>query len=357
MSVLARLRDLVGLVRRTQRTQVSQSRDPVTHVILLDGTMSSLESGEETNIGLIYKLLCDVSVSGRASIFYEAGVQWNDWAATLDVIEGRGINRQIRRAYGWLASRYRPGDRIFLIGFSRGAYAVRSLAGAIGHIGLLQKAHATERMVREAYRHYQCDTDRATAASFRGQYCHDTTEIEAVAVFDTVKALGFRAPFIWKWSEVKHAFHNHHLGPHVKHGFHALALHETREAFMPVLWTTPDDHPGHVEQVWFAGGHGDVGGQLTGSYASRPFSNIPLTWMLGKLDACGLPLPADWRARFPTDIDAPRVGAWRGWGRLFLARRNRVVGADPSESLHPSALGAARSTGLPLSKNATMNTI
>ena len=44
---------------------------------------------------------------------------------------GRGINRQIRRAYGYLASRYKPGDRIYFIGYSRGAYGVRSLAGVI----------------------------------------------------------------------------------------------------------------------------------------------------------------------------------------------------------------------------------
>ncbi len=55
------------------------------------------------------------------------------------MIEGRGINRQIRRVYGFIASRYRPGDRIFLFGYSRGAYAVRSLAGVIDQVGLLRR--------------------------------------------------------------------------------------------------------------------------------------------------------------------------------------------------------------------------
>ena len=348
MTLGARLRDLMGFFRRTERRQVSSANEPVSHVILLDGTMSSLDEGDETNVGLIYKFLTEVASENRLSLYYEAGVQWTDWAATLDVIEGRGINRQIRRAYGWLASRYRPGDEIFLIGFSRGAFAVRSLAGVIGHVGLLRQECATERMVREAYRHYQCETHASTAESFRTRFCHAETEIEAVAVFDTVKALGFRAPFVWKWAEVKHAFHNHHLGPHVRHGFHALALHETREAFAPVLWTTPKDHTGHVEQVWFPGSHGDVGGQLNGAYEARPFTNIPLTWMLEKLERCALPLPDDWRLRLPTDPDAPRVGSWRGWGRLFLARGKRTVGADPSETLHATAKGAAESTGLAL---------
>ena len=52
---------------------------------------------------------------------------------------------------------------------------------------------------------------------------------------------------------------------------------------------------------------------------------------------CGLALPEGWRARFGCDAGAPSVGMNRGWGRIFLARAPRVVGRDPSESVHPSA--------------------
>ena len=348
MTLGGSFRDLLGFFRRTSRSQTTASRDPVSHVILLDGTMSSLDPGSETNVGLIYKLLDEAASGGGIGLYYEAGVQWTDWARTLDVIEGRGINRQIRRAYGWLASRYRPGDSIYLVGYSRGAYAVRSLAGVIDSVGLLRRDCATERMVREAYRHYQLDTDPVRAEIFRRDFCHGETVIEAVAVFDTVKALGFRAPFVWKWEEIKHAFHDHHLGSHVRHGFHARALDESREAFAPVMWTTPADFSGHVEQVWFPGSHGDVGGQLSGHDAARPFTNIPLIWMVDKLEACNLPLPPDWRTRFPTDPDAPRVGTWRGWGKYFLARKKRSVGVDPSEALHPTAKSYGASLGLPI---------
>ena len=68
---------------------------------------------------------------------------------------------------------------------------------------------------------------------------------------------------------------------------------------------------------------GDVGGQLSGFDEARPFANIPLVWMVEKLEACALPLPEDWRSRFPTDPDAPHVGSWRGWGKYFVARRKR----------------------------------
>ena len=162
--------------------------------------------------GLIYKILAEAAASQNIGILYEAGNQWEDWSKTLDIIEGRGINRQIQRIYGWLASRYRPGDRIFLIGYSRGAYAVRSLAGVIDRVGLVRSDCATERMVREAYRHYRFDTEAATAARFAAEHCHRDVPIEMIGVFDTVKSLGFRAPFVWKWEEVKHAFHSHELG-------------------------------------------------------------------------------------------------------------------------------------------------
>ena len=342
MGLRDRLRDLMGFFRRTKREVRQATREPVDHVILLDGTMSTLDEGDETNVGLIYKLLDEVSGTRHVGLLYEAGNQWEDWSKTLDIIEGRGINRQIQRCYGWLASRYRAGDRIFLIGYSRGAYAVRSLVGVIDQIGLLKPEHATERAIRDVYRLYQTKADAATSREFAEAYCHAEVPVEVVGAFDTVKSLGFRAPFVWKWEEVKHSFHNHHLSPIVRHGYHALALDETREAYTPVLWECHDGFKGRLEQVWFRGSHGDVGGQLSGFHDARPLSNIPLVWMLDKLEACALPLPEGWRGRFPMDADAPSCGSWRGWGRYFLARKKRVVGADPSESLHPSALGRSK---------------
>jgi uncharacterized protein (DUF2235 family) len=311
-------------------------RGRVDHVIIIDGTMSTLEPGFETNAGLTCKLLREVK-GARLSVRYEAGVQWQQWRSAIDVIEGRGINRQIRRVYGFLASRYRPGDRIFLFGYSRGAYAVRSLAGVIDRVGLLKAEHATERNVEIAYRHYQRGIGGATQRAFVKRFCHEAAPIEMVGVWDTVKALGFRAPVVWKLAEERHAFHNHALGPAVRHGYHALALHETREVFEPVLWTSPEGWEGHVEQMWFRGTHGDVGGQLMGFTAARPLANIPLVWMLSKAEGCGLVLPEGWRARFPCDPDAPSIGSTRGWGKFFLLRKRRVVGADPSEAIHPTA--------------------
>lgn len=334
---------LGGLFRRSLHIATGPprlSRGTITHVVILDGTMSTLDEGCETNAGLSYKLIAEAARSARISLFYEAGVQWRDWSETLDVIEGRGINRQIRRAYGFIASRYRPGDRIILLGYSRGAFAVRSLAGVIDRIGLLQADHATVRMIRQAYRHYESGPDSTAARAFSAAYSHKTAPIDMVGVWDTVKALGFRAPIVWRLSEARHAFHSHALGASIQNGFHALALDETRAAYAPVLWSCPPGRQAHVEQVWFRGSHGDVGGQLMGFAPARPLSNIPLVWMLEKAEACGLDLPKGWRDRYPRDPNAPSAGTFRGWGKWFWARRRRVVGRDPSERLHES-VGAA----------------
>lgn len=339
LSMSSRLKHLAGFGPAEQSLHPSGAakRGPVTHVVILDGTMSSLEEGFETNAGRTFRLLSEMGPNKAVSLKYEAGIQWQGLSRAIDVLAGVGINRQIRRAYGFIASRYRPGDQIFLFGYSRGAYAVRSLAGVIDRVGLLKADHATQRNVRQAYRHYRMDPDSLAARSFSAAHCYDAAPVEMVGVWDTVRALGFRAPVLWRFSPVEHKFHSHHLGQTVRHGFQALALDETRNAFAPVLWDTEPGYTGTLQQVWFAGSHGDVGGHLTGYEPARPLSNIPLIWMLDHAAQCGLPLPDDWRARYPTDVDAPSVGTFRGWGKLFVGRSARQVGLDPSERLHDSA--------------------
>ncbi len=329
---------IAALLGRRPRAETvrARQRGPAYHVVILDGTMSSLRAGHETHAGQLYKLLSEAGVGANLTVYYEPGIQWHGWRGTFDVMQGRGINRQIKRAYGVLASRYRPGDQIILAGYSRGAYAVRSLAGVIDLLGLVHADHATERNVQLAYRHYRRGGRGRAAEAFRNRFCHDAVEIEAVAVWDTVKALGVRLPILWRWSDVKHKFHNHALGESVKNGFHALALDEARQAYTPVLWSCPPGWTGHMEQVWFRGTHGDVGGQIHGYEPARPLANFSLVWMLDRLEACGLPLPDGHTARFPTDAQAPSMGKWRGWSKLFLTRRARVVGRDPSERIHES---------------------
>ncbi len=305
-------------------------------MIVLDGTMSSLQHGCETSAGLTYKLLSADGPKAGMSLFYESGVQWQDWVSTHHVLVGRGLNRKIRRAYGFLASRYRPGDRIYLFGYSRGAFAVRSLGGVIDRLGLLKSQHATVRNVRQIWRHYEYAPEGEAAETFSRAYCHTEVPIEMIGVWDTVKALGLRLPLIWRYTEQAHAFHNHALGRHVKRGCHALAHDETRLIFAPELWETQNGHPGLIEQRWFPGSHGDIGGQIGDFDEARPRANVPLVWMLEHAEAAGLELPCGWRTNFPQDITAPSAGTWRGWGKMFLLRSRRRIGFDPSETFHPA---------------------
>ncbi len=317
-------------------------RGRVDHVIVLDGTFSSLKAGEMSNAGLAFHLMCEGGRNARRTLYYEEGIQWQGWRRGLDVVQGIGIDGQICRAYGHLASHYRAGDRIFLFGYSRGAFAARSLAGVIDRVGLLRHDCATERNVTYAYRHYRLNPGGAVARAFAAQHCHLESPIQMVGVWDTVKALGLRLPLLWMLTEKDHSFHNSHLGPSVRHGFHALALDETRAVFEPVLWDCPPGWEGNIEQVWFRGAHGDIGGQLGHFEAARPLANIPLVWMLDRAEACGLELPDGWRDRFPCDAAAPMVGTWMGWGKWFLLRRRRIIGRDRSERLHESVPVPAR---------------
>jgi uncharacterized protein (DUF2235 family) len=324
---------------------MGRQRGVVDHVIILDGTFSSLAPGQESNVGQIFRLLTERGPTAQRNVYYEPGLQWEGWRHGWSIIQGHGFDSLIRRAYGWLASHYRPGDRIFLIGYSRGAYAVRSLAGVIDRVGLLKRDHATERGVTLVYRHYQADPGSTASQAFARRFCHDEAPIEMVGVFDTVKSLGIKVPLLWMLVKDKTEFHNHHLGSSIRHGFQALALHETRNAFAPILWDCPPGWEGNVEQVWFRGAHGDVGGQVGDLTEARPLANIPLVWMLERAAAVGLHLPDGWRERFPCDVNAPMVGTLRSWGKWFLIRRKRRMMGDVSERLHPSVAGVVRPRG------------
>lgn len=124
-----------------------------THVIIIDGTLSRLQPGYESHAGMLYKLLEEVGQSARQVVSYDPGIQGAGLRKWLTVAAGLTINQSIEAGYAALASRYQPGDRIMLFGYSRGAYAARSLAGFIGRVGLLKARHAMQRRVHRAFRY------------------------------------------------------------------------------------------------------------------------------------------------------------------------------------------------------------
>lgn len=307
-----------------------------THIFIIDGTMSRLDDGDETNAGLLFKLLSDLGPRPDQTVGYHPGVQASGLRKWINVAAGTGINQSIMAGYAALCSRYEPGDKIMLAGFSRGAYAVRSLAGFISRIGLLRRHDATERRIARAFRYYEADRMTEAAKEFCLAYCHVDVPIEFLGVWDTVKALGLPYPILNRLAPMATEFHDHGLSPNTHNAFQALALDENRISYEPLPWQIDPGFAGHVEQMWFAGAHSDVGGHVGVRPAARTLANLPLVWMLERAVGCGMILPEGWRDEFPMNPVAPMLGPYKGTARFFIARRPREVGRCSSEEIHPS---------------------
>ena len=214
---------------------------------------------------------------------------------------GFGLRRIIENAYIRLCAAYSKGDAIFLVGFSRGAYAARALAGMIGASGIVDAPGPAE--ARIAWNHYRVAPaargapqmasapDRAAIAQHQALVASGRVRlappIEAVAVFDTVGSYGIPAGYglgalaqIWTWRTLH--FHDTELGDGVRVGLHAIAVDEHRRPFSPTFWTQFKSAPLRlVEQTWFAGSHGNVGG----GDPDRRLANLALVWMAARLQA------------------------------------------------------------------------
>lgn len=305
-----------------------------SHVFIVDGTLSSLTPGQETNAGLTYKLLSAAGPSSRLRVAYHPGVQGEGWRKWVRAASGHGVNDAIIAGYSFLCSGYRKGDQIYLFGYSRGAYAVRSLAGLINNVGMMRRRKATERRIFRAFRYYEAQTETPALQAFRQEFCHTGADVEMIGVWDTVKSLGLPYPGLSRLAPMATEFHDHHLGDHIRRGYHALALDEDRVSFQPVFWRRSRDWTGELSQTWFPGSHGDVGGFA----ASRPLSNLSLVWMLERAKHAGLKLPKGWRKLFPVDPTAPVYGSRAGIGRLFLTRAPRSLIDVDGAAIHPSVL-------------------
>lgn len=212
---------------------------------------------------------------------------------------GRGLSDNIKHAYSWLVRTFRDGDRIFLFGFSRGAYTARSLAGMISLCGLVTdeaQIEEADEVYRNAFDKKGLDAARAFREGKR------TPRVRFIGVWDTVGALGIPARTRWaplqkasRWlrhvtrrTKYAHGFHRVRLGRNVDYAFHALAIDEHRGPFAPSLWEKherdgelPDDR---VQQVWFAGAHTNIGG----GYADPGLCDHAFMWMAKHAMRAGL---------------------------------------------------------------------
>lgn len=339
-------------------------------IVCCDGTWQDSASAFKSHPSNVTRLSrCFKQVAGQTTqqiVYYQSGVGTGGGTERLTGgAFGSGIGEHIREAYAFLCTNWAPGDEIVLIGFSRGAFTARSIAGMVTSLGLLTVAGLDR--YAEIFSDMQTLFDRpwtakiATAAlnlltvagmgryakvlrdiqalfdkpgaadhpegkpsisdfpgrakdlsllddvtteyrtwlrrkgltrvswadnlpDYTGRHPDRTINIKAVAVFDTVGSLGI--PDMSPWHILglhpvqnrRYQFWDTSLSPVIENSFHALALDETRTAFSPTIWeqeeelgaaADADKKSGrpkpwltnyNVKQVWFPGGHSDVGG-------------------------------------------------------------------------------------------------
>lgn len=179
-------------------------------------------------------------------------------------ILGAPVASKIRDAYVFLAQNFEVGDEICLFGFSRGAYAVRKLAGLIDKIGLLSRVNLDRfwdiwcRLLSSQPYALPSDTRMA--------------RIRLVGVWDTVGYVGKRDALQIKDSSLPAA---------VDIALHALSIHENRNAFRAILWAKCGLRPNQtLKQVWFPGDHSDVGG----GHPRHELADVSLFWMAGEIE-------------------------------------------------------------------------
>ena len=288
-------------------------------IVACDGTWMNSDNGFErdtllpwdhsghlqvpSNITRICRAVLPRSVDGHNQIvYYQAGVGTEEswWDQLYGGSTGAGLSENIREAYAFLATNYLPGDEIFLLGFSRGAFTARSIAAMIANVGLLTVEGMVEFYAIFKDWEHQLDPlyesqwpdkpfpnkPKVKDPAYREELARLGMtrlgiDIRAVAVWDTVGALGVPKIGLLQSKSDEYAFVDTKVPPNVEHAFQALALDEYRKPFGPSLWDRPEgqQYPKVLKQCWFPGVHSNVGG----SYDDTDLADITLAWMMAQL--------------------------------------------------------------------------
>jgi uncharacterized protein (DUF2235 family) len=268
-------------------------------IICADGTWNLRDQPDQktgkrrpTNVTKVARAILPRTSAGVDQVvFYHDGIGTR---GPLDKLTGgafgAGIEANIRNLYRNIVYNFEPGDELYFFGFSRGAFTVRSLAGFMHLVGLVQKDD--DYYVPDIYDCYE-KGERPGSEKWRKAF-HNVKDtrpcpaIRFIGVWDTVGSLG--APgVIGKTMGLirggnKYAYHDVALNPTIENAFHALAIDERRKPFKPTLWSKTPSWNGTLEQAWFPGVHSNVGG----SYTPDGLANEALHWMVGKAEALGL---------------------------------------------------------------------
>lgn len=271
-------------------------------VICLDGTGNQFKE-ENSNVVKFYRVLkrdpkiqvayYDPGVGTLANPSYRTPIA-KKLNKVFGLAFGWGIMQNVEEAYSYLMDHYETDDRIFIFGFSRGAYTARALAGFIHSCGLLEKG--CQNLIPYAMKLFKTEKEVnfKVLSKFKNTYGR-TCNIQLLGLWDSVKTFG------WIYNPVFLPYTTNNES--VKAVRHALAIDERRAFFKPMPWGSDYRNKQDVEEVWFAGVHSDVGGGYQEKESG--LAKIALKWMID--EACsekfGLMIDQEKHNRYVLGLD------------------------------------------------------
>jgi uncharacterized protein (DUF2235 family) len=300
---------------------------PKRIVIFADGTGNAF-STQESNVWRLYEAVDKSEPDQIAYYIKGVGTSSIKMLSALDGATGFGVPSNVRELYRFLCRNWEPGDQIFMFGFSRGAFTIRTLIGVINSQGLVPNELYGEtvthdemtRNVNNAWRSYREHTapwhstlptiwiarwvrdavlTLKDIAYYRRRYLkfrykavalHSRRDVAVTfaGLFDTVEAYGVPIEELRKAIDVAIwpiSFNNRRLSPIVQCARHALALDDERITFHPLRFDrSQETKEDRIKEVWFAGVHSDVGG----GYPDDELALVPCVWMADEAKAHGL---------------------------------------------------------------------
>jgi len=273
-------------------------------VVFSDGTGNRGGVTKDTNVWRLYQMVS--SVKEDQLTYYDDGVGTN----SVGLVKlaggalGFGLGRNIKQIYTFLVKNYEAGDKIYLFGFSRGAYTVRCVLGMLNTRGLVKKCDEESEkgqclqlkmeasLKNEIDSNFKCYRSNNSAEQTKGRDKNHKVTTEFIGVWDTVDAVGMPIDelksieaLIWQWRGMRSYTFDDRTLRGVKHARQALAIDDERRTFHPNYWLGHEEGV-DLDQVWFAGMHSNVGG----SYPKDGLAYVTLEWMIAEIDKLGLGL-------------------------------------------------------------------
>jgi len=275
--------------KETFAVKLEGKAKPRVLLVFMDGTWND-ENGRDNNgaVTNIYKIFSTLSGSHRSGDIphqkrtaKHLGLYFRGVGNDEENIRAIGFyqgafgagERNIRdHAYASICRHYRPGDQIAILGYSRGAASARLLASKLNEHGLPKEITLHYRELKNKvsgerewiFSHYDAEEENSL-----------TVDVSFLGLFDTVGAFGIPCDIGLLNFQKINLFRDLTISPNVRQTVHLVAIDESREPFIPSL----ANHRDNVDEVWFAGNHGDIGG----GYHESNLGNIALDYMVTRL--------------------------------------------------------------------------